>query len=78
MSKPLIKAFSFPYLIIDDEKSRKTASPVLFTPNPESHLSLAALDATSLGTKFPNAGIFFPNNNLYHPLSNLLALIHLF
>ena len=56
VSNPLIKAFSFPYLIMEEEKSRNTASPVLLTPKPASHLSLAALDATSRGTKFPNAG----------------------
>ena len=39
-----------------EAKSKYTASPVLLTPKPASHLSLAALDATSLGTKFPNAG----------------------
>ena len=31
-SRPLTKAFSLPYLIIEEEKSKKTASPVLFTP----------------------------------------------
>ena len=41
---------------MEEEKSRNTASPVLLTPKPASHLSLAALDATSRGTKFPNAG----------------------
>ena len=39
-----------------EAKSKKTASPVLFIPNPESHLSFAALEATSRGTKFPKAG----------------------
>tara|TARA_A100000164_G_C21777493_1_gene709317 strand:+ start:779 stop:937 length:159 start_codon:yes stop_codon:yes gene_type:complete len=52
----LRRACSFPYLIIADAKSKYTASPVLLTPNPASQRSLAALEATSLGTKFPNAG----------------------
>ena len=53
---PLTFAFSFPYLIIEWEKSKNTASPVLFTPYPLSHLSFAALDAISLGTRLPKAG----------------------
>ena len=51
-----IAASCLPYLCIADAKSKYTASPVSFTPKPASHLSFAALDATSLGTKFPNAG----------------------
>ena len=42
--------------MIAEEKSKKTASPVLFTPKPASQRSLAALEATSLGTKLPKAG----------------------
>ena len=37
-------------------KSKYTAILEVPTPKPASQRSLAALDATSLGTKFPNAG----------------------
>jgi len=51
-------AASLPFFIISVEKSKNTPSLVsLFSiPKPASHLSLAALEATSLGTKLPNAG----------------------
>ena len=39
-----------------EAKSRNTASPVALTPNPSSQRSFAARDATSRGTKLPNAG----------------------
>ena len=38
-------------------KSKYTASPVLFTPNPASQRSFAALEATSRGTKLQKQGI---------------------
>ena len=43
-------------LMDDDEKSRNTARPVLLTPKPLSQRSLAAREATSRGTRLPNAG----------------------
>lgn len=52
----LCSTTSLPRRSMDSEKSRNTASPVLFTPNPLSQRSFAAREATSRGTRFPNAG----------------------
>jgi succinate dehydrogenase / fumarate reductase flavoprotein subunit len=52
----LAETVSLPNLLIASSKSKYTAKPVPPTPNPSSHLSFAALEATSLGTRLPKAG----------------------
>ena len=52
----LAATVSLPICAIASLKSKYTASPDEPTPYPSSHISFAARDATSRGTRFPNAG----------------------